>query len=303
MKPVAIAISAFRSDEAVIQLLERIHADPHPDVAKIIIVDSMGAGRMQGLIAARNWQVDYLDSTENIGSAGNLGKRLELAASHNVSWCLCLNHDADWSSSRLSRMLTAASVDDLTGAIYPILDHHPRKPRWNIGRTRFIPSSGMSMCVLPEGNEPIRVRWSSSNGALYSTAPFRKGTRVMHELWMGYEDLALGIDLEKNGWAQYACPSAVLPHSVEYLEVKIFNRTFYIPDKPVWYSYYNIRNLILIQQKYRPSDLSAFQIMKKLLQSGLRIVLLENNKSKRLSLLLAGTFAGLRSEIGKGRVP
>jgi len=159
------------------------------------------------------------------------------------------------------------------------------------------------MHVLPEGHKPILVRWSSSNGALYSTVPFRQGTRVMHELWMGYEDLALGIDLEKNGWKQYACQSAVLPHSVEYLEAKFFYRTFHIPDKPIWYSYYNVRNLILIRKKYRPSDLSAYQIVKKLLQSGLRIILLENNKIKRLRYLLAGTVAGLRSEIGKGPVP
>jgi hypothetical protein len=43
---VAIAISAYQSDAEVISLLEAIFLAPHPEVKKIIVVDSLGSSRI-----------------------------------------------------------------------------------------------------------------------------------------------------------------------------------------------------------------------------------------------------------------
>lgn len=300
---VAVTISAFKSDEMVIELLESIFSNPHPLVKEIVVVDSLGSGKIQTTIAERGWRVHYKNVDCNLGSAGNLWQRLNIAMSLDVAWCLCLNHDAEWSSDRLTQMLLGSECGARVGAIYPVLDHHPRTPRWVIGRDNYYPASGLTKDTLPELPEFIPVKWSSSNHALYSIRPFKEGIQFMRDLWHGYEDLAIGIELERAGWEQFACTAAVLPRSVEYKNAKFLGKSFNIPDKPVWYSYYIIRNLVLIRKKYGSKYLSGFHIFGKLIQSTARILLLESQKMNRIRLLYSGTLMGLASEAGKGKVP
>ena len=145
--------------------------------------------------------------------------------------------------------------------------------------------------------------WSSSNGALYATAPLREGVRIMDDLWMGYEDLAYGIALFQAGWQQLVCREAVLKDIFDLAPRRVFGRDMYIPDKPAWYSYYNIRNLLLIRRRYGKVGVSYPMILRKLVQSTLRILLLEQGKVARLGELYRGAAAGLVQRAGKGPRP
>ena len=300
---VAIAISAFRSDAAVLALLDAIFAEPHPEVTRIIVVDSLGSGTIARHIDANRWPVIYENSRRNLGSAGNLARRIELAAQSGADWCLCLNHDANWNAERLSAMLSVARSRPRVGAVYPVLDHAPRERPWEDGRRSFVPSAGTRLAELPQGDTGAEVLWSSSNGALYATAPLSEGIAVMARLWMGYEDLAYGIALSQGGWQQLMCRKAILSRIFDYRSRRILGRDMHIPDKPVWYSYYNIRNLILIRWRYGAAGVEIGSILGKLVQSSLRIFLLEDRKLTRLSLLYRGAVAGLIRTDGKGPLP
>ena len=300
---VAIAISAFRSDDAIIALLGAIFSDPHPAVVKVIVVDSLGSGRIEAEIGAAGLPVVYENNPQNIGSAGNLARRMSLAESTGAEWCLCLNHDADWSAARLSRMLETAAGRNRVGAVYPELDHSPRLPRWEDGRRSFLPSAGDRLERIPEDDTGNEVLWSSSNHALYALAPFREGILHLGSLWMMYEDLAYGIALHQRGWLQLVSRNAILSGGFDYTKRRVFGRDVHIPEKPTWYSYYNIRNLILIRRKYGPDGVGYGVILRKLLQSTARILLLEDKKVERISLLYRGATAGLAAHEGKGPVP
>ena len=300
---VAIAISAFHSDAAVIDLLEAIFADPHPEVGAVIVVDSLGSGSIANTADERGWPIRYQNAKINLGSAGNLARRLELAAATGAEWCLCMNHDANWAVDRLSAMLTVARTHNRVGAVYPMLDHSPREPRWEDGRKHFRPSAGQRFSTIPKGLPAGDVLWSSSNCALYATAPLGEGVTVMADLWMGYEDLAYGIALHQDGWQQLSCRSALLSKVFDYGPRQFLGRTLHIPEKPAWYSYYNIRNLILIHRRYGSKGIPRSSIWNKLAQSSLRILLLEDNKFMRLRLLYEGALAGLFGQSGKGPLP
>lgn len=298
----AIAISAFRSDVPVLALLERVFADPHPEAAGVIVVDSLGSGLLAEECAARGWPVRYENADRNLGSAGNLKRRIELAAETGAQWCLCLNHDANWSAERLDAMLRLARSHEKVGAVYPVLHHGERPNPWEDGRRSFAPTAGNRRAAIPAGNEGIEVLWSSSNGALYSTTPLRESVTVMDELWMGYEDLAYGIRLFENGWLQLVCREAVLKDVFDLAPRTLFGRRFHIPEKPAWYSYYNIRNLLLIRSRLG-GGVTHPMILRKLVQSAARIVLLEDRKLDRISQLFLGTAAGLLGRSGKGPRP
>lgn len=300
---VAITISAFRSDAAVISLLEVIFADPHPEVGSVIVVDSLASGMIAEIAATRQWQLQYENANTNLGSAGNLARRMKLAAETGAEWCLCLNHDANWEADRLSAMLSAARSRPRVGAVYPMLDHSPREPRWEDGRRHFRPSAGTRVLEIPTDEPAAEVLWSSSNSALYSLAPLSENISIMADLWMGYEDLGYGIALYQGNWIQLSCRSARLTQVFDYVPRRLLGRTLHIPDKPVWYSYYNIRNLILIWHQYGSTGVSLRSISWKLMQTSIRTLLLEDKKITRLQLLYLGVLAGITGESGKGPYP
>ncbi len=300
---VHVAISSFRSDAAVIGLLNAIFTNPHSEVISVVVVESLGSGEIKATADARGWSIIYENVEYNLGSAGNLARRIELATQHGAQWVLCLNHDANWDATRLSSMLATARSRPRVGAVYPILDHTPRQPRFEIGRLRFVPSAGIRFHEVPNDGTAREVLWSSSNGALYSTAPFSEGIEVMDELWMGYEDLALGIALHKGNWLQLICYSAILSDIFDYEERSVLAQSIHIPSKPIWYSYYNIRNLILIRFKYKSGSIKPTVILWKLMQSSIKIVLLEKQKFARLQLLFRGAIDGIIGKIGKGTLP
>lgn len=300
---VAIAISAYQSDDAVISLLEAIFSAPHPEVEQIIVVDSLGSGRIAKIAAARQWPLRYENANVNLGSAGNLARRMELAAEMGAKWCLCLNHDANWNRDSLEAMLKTARSRPRVGAVYPVLDHSPREPRWQEGSQEFTPSAHKRLFDIPADEPSADVLWGVSNFALYATAPRDEGVTVMGGLWMGYEDLAYGIALNQGGWQQISCRAAVLTGGFDYVSRQFLGRTLHIPQKPAWYSYYNIRNLVLIRRFYGAHGVPRRSIIWKLAQSSFRIILLEDNKLSRIRFLYAGALAGLAGRDGKGPVP
>lgn len=302
-RTVAIAISAFRSNEAVIELLEAIFDKPHPEVETIIVVDSLGDGEISATAAAREWTILLENFDKNLGSAGNLARRMEIAGEIGAEWCLCLNHDANWDPNRLDVMLKIARSRPRVGAVYPVLDHSPREPRWQEGSQEFTPSAHKRFIDIPTDESTTDVLWGASNFALYATEPLYEDVTVMGDLWMGYEDLAYGIALNQGGWEQISCRAAVLPGGLDYGPHQFLGRTLHIPQKPAWYSYYNIRNLLLIRRCYGAHGVSWRSIIWKFAQSSLRIILLEDNKFSRIRFLYTGALAGLAGRDGKGPVP
>ena len=141
--------------------------------------------------------------------------------------------------------------------------------------------------------------WSSSNGALYSTAPVRKGVEVMSDLWMGYEDLAYGVDLYQQGWKQLVCRKAVLSKVFDYTKPTLPIKRVFIQDKPSWYSYYNMRNLVLINKRYGGNGVSLMMVFVKFVHSGARILLFESNRFYKLFLHFKGMIDGFAGRVGK----
>lgn len=300
---VAIAVSSFRSDDSVIKLLEEISTFPSANAGHLIVVDSLGSGRIPEAIAERGLCVHYENFEYNLGSAGNLARRMALASELGADWCYCLNHDASWEADRLTKQLNTAVSKPRIGAVYTLLHHGYGSRPWEDGRFTFTPAPGDRYSDPPKNPNCVEVVWGNSNSALYATAPYRDGIRILDELWMGYEDLAYGIALSQGGWSQLVSRDAVLFDSVEYKRCSFFGRDIYIPDKPVWYSFYNIRNLLLIRKKFGADGIKWSVVLKKFLQSTFRILLFEDQVRIRLKMLFSGAVNGLRGCGGKGPFP
>lgn len=294
-----LAISAFRSDESVIALLERAFADEAGGFGQVLVVDSLGTGAIAEAIARNGWPATYINAERNLGSAGNLSLRLQAAAETGLDWCLTLNHDGELHAEKAAALIRCGQGSSDIGAVYPRLRLTRAGGRIDGPRTRFVPRAESRLAAEAD----VDVAWGSSNGALYNLDAVRRGLRTWPELWMGYEDLAIGWELAVHGWRQILCGSVSVDDNYEYRKVRFLGLDMDIVDKPAWYSYYHLRNLVLIRRASNGQSLGLLPLARRaLLDVGL-ILFWKDSKRQRIGLLFKGLLDGMLGRGGKGPVP
>lgn len=298
---VVVAVSAFRSDNELLALLGRIFAREEPGFAAVIVVDSLGSGRLEAEIHRAGWRVTYENAQHNLGSAGNLARRLELAAEEEADWCFAINHDGVFDREMIALMVARGQSAPRVGAVFP------RRTFADRGGVSSRPHQ--SVFKMPKfdaeasaGEAPEEVAWDSSNGALYALQPIREGLRPWADFWMGWEDLAYGWVLSHNGWKQLHCETVEFPDNYEYQRIQMLGRSFYIARKPAWYAYY-LRNLVLFTKRSGGGVQGWRLLLSRYGREFAFTLLFRTEKRHRLKLLLQGFADGLSSKAGKGPVP
>ncbi len=291
-----LAISSYRNDNEILKTVERARVSVPGLFERILVVDSQGTGRVPAVIRARGWNdVEYRSYDENLGSGANLAERLKIAAAAGAEYAYALNHDGEIDSAVVRALLDAARGRKNLGAAYP-LGYFTEVNRYNLTGTRELPLSAKKVKDPPR--QPIiPVYWSSSNGALYSLQPAREGVLPWAAMWMGWEDLDYGWRLKDHGYEQIIVTGAVFRDNQEYSGTTVGN----VICKPAWRAYYNIRNLVLAVRRSRNRSLYHLVIALRCTVEGTLILLVRNDKWKRLRLLLAGVLDGYRGVEGNSR--
>jgi GT2 family glycosyltransferase len=293
--PITLAIATFRHDDAVLALLERAQALPFH---AILVVDSLGTGRIPAEIVSRGWtRVAYHNADRNLGSAGNLQKRLELAGATGADWVYAVNHDAALEPSTFAALARVAAENPDLGAIYPLRRRPGRGGTYDLTGTHRFPLRYDGTVDRPTGL--IDAWWGSSNGTLYALRPVRAGLVPWGELWMGWEDLLYGWMLAEHGYRQVIATDAVFDDPYEYKRVGPAT----ITDKPSWYAYYFARNLLLAAQRAHLPPAIKAQLAVRIAGEFAVSATLRSRRRERLGLLATGVRDGLRGTTGKFRVP
>ncbi len=295
MVPVALAISSFRNDEAVLALLERV---PPDTFRSVLVVDSLGTGRIPREILGRGWtHVAYRSVDRNLGSAGNLQLRLEAAAATGAEWVYAVNHDAALNPATIRALVDVAHANPGLGAVYPLRRRPGRGGTFDLTGTHRFPLRYHGVTEAPTGL--LDVWWGSSNGTLYALEPVRRGIVPDGGLWMGWEDLLYGWVLADRGYRQVVATDAVFDDPYEYKQVGGVS----ITDKPSWYAYYFARNLVLASSRAKvPASVKA-QLVARIAGEFAVSATLRSKRRERLGLLTAGLVDGFRGKTGKYRVP
>lgn len=302
---VALAISAFRSDDAVIALLERAFAPAAARFGFVIVVDSLGTNKIARVAAERGWPIHYENAMRNLGSAGNLDLRLRTAAALDCDWCFAVNHDGEVDGEQVSRLVAHGNSRPNVGAVYPQLlfsqaGGRPDRPRRSFTTYGVIAEGGSTHGA---SDNCIEVAWSSSNCALYRLDAIRDGLDTWARLWMGFEDLAIGWELKRAGWTQLLCTEVDVIDHYEFTPVRLLGRQIHVAAKPPWYAYYHWRNLLMVARGTHGEAMSARRLVTRGVVDVALIILFRDSKLRRLRLLFQGLFDGLRGRSGKGPVP
>jgi len=287
-----LVIASYRNDKDVARILSQVRECNQRLIDRVLVVDSEGTGVIPKLIADRGWgDVIYRSYEWNLGSGANLCERLRIAAVAGADYAYALNNDGHFDADVLSALLRAAEPQVKLGAAYP-LGYLTHAGAYNLTGTRELPLPAKLVPSRP--SEPlIDVFWSSSNGALYSLEPVRRGIVPWTSMWMAWEDLEYGWRLSSHGYRQVIVCDAIYPDNYEYKKAW-FGRTV---NKPAWRTYYNARNLILAIRRSRNQPLYyAVVAYRLLLEFGL-ILVARDNKWERTKCLWRGAVDGLRSAI------
>jgi GT2 family glycosyltransferase len=301
--PVVVAISSFRNDAEVERLLERA-APFWPSVFdRVIVVDSLPTGQLSRTIAAAGWEfVDYHAFDENLGSAGNLAQRLKIAASTDAKYVYAINHDGSFEPEVIDALVAQAETTGHVGAIYPLRRMTRHGGRYDLTGVRRVPPPFVGRRLPPE-SAVTEVYWSSSNPALYALDPVRAGLAPWGDLWMGWEDLGYGWQLHQHGYRQLVLTEAVVDDTYEYRSRSIGQLAVRVSDKPLWYTYYRVRNLILIARRAHPGLTVQLGMAVRVALELVLAVALRKRKRERLAMFAAGVLHGLRGVAGKWRLP
>jgi len=297
---VCLAISSFHNDSAVIELIARVTSDGDHPFGSILVVDSLGSGAMPEAIRTRGWpRVDYVCFDENLGSAGNLAKRLELAAKTPCRFVYAVNHDGSVDVDVIHKLREVGATDARIAAAYPLRRMTGSGGAYDI--TGVLPVPVRSLRVKkPPRSRTLDVYWSSSNGALYSLEPSRRGLLPWADLWMGWEDLGYGWLLRQRGYRQLLVCTARSDDAYEYRRL---SSGTWLSDKPSWYSYYYARNLLLAARRSHGPLLLQATVLGRVLSEFAVIAALRSEKRARLGFLSAGLRDALRGRSGKWRLP
>lgn len=300
---VVLAISTYRAVDPVVALLRAHFGEGSSPFHSVMVVDSLGDGQLAATIAAEGWPVRYENAERNLGSAGNLRRRIELASIAGARWCYAINHDGHVDCAAVTAMVRAGESAHRVGAVYPNRFRINRGGSWEAPRRGQAPRLLGARLERPVSGSQ-EVAWSSSNGALYNLEAFAEGIDVWSDLWMGWEDLAYGLCLKEAGWRQIICEDAVFTDTYEYGEIKFLGKSFYVSDKPYWYAYYNARNLILIARRIRGTLRFALTGVVPVIAKDFLVTLAHRrDRRQRLRLLFHGLRDGLRNVAGKGQLP
>ena len=278
MSNVIVAISSFRSDPKVLDLLDLIFSCDPTLFLEVIVVDSKPTGLIDEFILKKGYLVKYITSEENLGSAGNLDSRLKEAAKNiNAQWCLCLNHDAFFSEEFvISFIEKAGNIQGKVGAVFPTRTYDNGK----VKKTDSIE----------------KMLWSSSNGCLYSLDPLRKGLYVDSALWMGWEDYLYCTVLKHKGYENYIVNSLPFIDSYEYKTLNLYGLKLKLNDKPSWYDYYSIRNLIYIGKKIK-IDTVYLNLLFKVCINSFFMSFFKEKTSQRQAYFVKGILDGFKNKM------
>lgn len=302
LQSVVLAISTFRTAEHVLRLLRSVFANGKTPFLAVVVVDSLGDGRLAAAIQENGWPVEYHNADRNLGSAGNLQKRLQMAADLGARWCYAINHDGEVDLRAVQAMVLAGNAGERIGAVYPNRFRPHRGESWEKPRRSGVPHL-LSPRLSSQHALGEEVVWSSSNGALYSLQPQRDGIEVWGDLWMSWEDLGYGLCLKKGKWRQIICADAIFIDTYEYRKAKFLGKTIYVADKPTWYQYYHFRNLILIARRVDGGFKLYLSLFPMLIKDLVVIMSYKSDPLIRLRLLFRGALDGIRNISGKGPFP
>jgi len=248
-------------------------------------------------------KLHYVRMPENTGSSGGFYEGVKRGYERGYDWLWLMDDDAEPKEDALEKLEQYFCLDDIC-ALAPLkVDRdmnilHPHRGYFNFKNV----FSGI-VKKLDENEiqkEIIEIDHASFVGILIKGKIVSKIGYPKKEFFIHYDDVEYCIRLRSIGKILLV-PKSIIFHKeaskkgVEkrFLGMRKLRKDF----NEYWLTYYGIRNLVWLGKIYSKSKtLFYFQMLKNLLRQILGIILLDDNKLKRIKFIINAYLDGLQGK-------
>ena len=246
-------------------------------VERVVVVDNTPPGGPNALArGALRANVSWIRLGANTGIAHALNVGVEEAEKGGFDWLAAFDQDTEIAEGYVGRLLAAAGSDPGVGMIVPGLEG-----------VKATATSG-------------DVRKAITSGSLTRVAAFARAGRYREEYFIDYVDFEFCIRLRRAGYRIHRDASTLLRHPIGA------PRTGSIAGFPVVTSnhaavrrYYKVRNRVAMVREYLVAE--PAWLGRDVASTGwevVKILLLEDGKGAKLSMMARGALDGLRGRMG-----
>ncbi len=259
-------------------------------VREVVIVDNGSEPHTIALLAniqKKFPSVVLLRNAENLGIAAALNRGVKYALEKEYDWILTLDDDSLAEPDMVHKMLAA----------YNSL---PENERSKIGI--IAPNYTIAKGLVYFGDSPRFVDVAITSGQLVKTEVFDKVGFYKEDLFIDGVDHEFCLRLLKFGYKTLLVPSAVLKQRMGAAPVlkTFFGQKFVVANHSAQRYYYIYRNGIYIYKtywKYAPAYILKNMCSNLWLLT--KIILFEQQKLEKLTMIFKGLIDGIRNKYGK----
>lgn len=230
----------FRRRDALVDHLGILAAQTRP-LTSLLVVDNDNDNDLRELVESHTdaaLDIRYLGLDDNPGPAGGIaaGIREVLTRSDDSDWLVLLDDDDPPPEPTTLEALATTTVDLL--AVHPELGG---VGLWGstLGRGGRLRAAG--------GTEPEPVAYLPGGACPhYSVGALRRAGGPDPELFFGFDDLDLGLALERVGASLWSSGLARDHGWTSMVEGRSVSSTV---EAPTWRRYYSLRNLVLVLRR------------------------------------------------------
>jgi rhamnosyltransferase len=261
-----------------------------PQVKGLVVVDNGSSPEQRDLlrIASNEWEFTLVENKENLGIATALNIGVKWAQSEGYTWVALFDQDSTPPPNLIHTMLRA-------------YDTSPRRDRIALLVPRYIDSRrGIPISATYSGDGSLQVAMTS--GSLIPVSLVCRQGWFEDSLFIGGVDYEYCLRLRSSGYLVEECTEAVLLHAPADLTDCRLNgwRLFSTSNYSAGRRYYRDRNTIWMVRRYwRKFPALLLQLLSESLKDGVKIVLAENDKRRKVYHMALGVRDGLLGRMGR----
>jgi rhamnosyltransferase len=246
-------------------------------VERVVVVDNTpGSGPVSFAAANLPPNVSWRPLGENLGIARALNVGIEEAEQGQFDWLIAFDQDTGIEKGYVARLLARAGSDPEVGMVVPRLASDPTP--------------------APSGE----VRRAITSGSLTRVAAFARAGRYRDDFFIDAVDFEFCIRLRRAGYRILQDGETVLRHAVgSPRAVSVAGIPVVTSNHAAVRRYYKIRNRVVLVREHF-TDEPAW-LSREVLSTGwevLKILLLEEERGAKLSMMARGAIDGIRGRMG-----
>jgi rhamnopyranosyl-N-acetylglucosaminyl-diphospho-decaprenol beta-1,3/1,4-galactofuranosyltransferase len=300
---IAVVIPSFNRRDALEKCIESLLAQTRPlDV--ILIIDNASTDGTYEMVSRKfSRRAEVVRLSVNTGSAGGFHEGIRLAYDRGYDWIWCMDNDAEPTNDCLEVLIESLAFrDPVVGAVAPLLVDQDSKIQAMHHKRAVIPfERGVEKEVVGLGSE-ISLVANGWAGVLICRRAIHAAGLPRKELFVFCDDMEYTYRISRRFRVLLIPCSRVVHKSDSRWVKKAFGgraESVRWPTDQLWRLYYDVRNRIFFVSRNAKAWMMPFILPLILARKVAGIVLFDEDKLRRLGVLLCAAWDGAFGRLGE----